>query len=164
MNHLDEQRWLTIAEGELSPDEAEHLGTCSACQARWERVLDSSALGGLRLEGPPAALLPATLARFDRAVAMRAQTRSRVLLGLCIVANLLGYAVLRALFSTTGTLPTLLSGVIGQVWTVLGVTARLLVHFPTFAAVSTAVLTISALVLGSFWLRAWRAASAYATQ
>jgi len=44
------------------------------------------------------------------------------------------------------------------------VTARLLVHFPTFAALSFAVLSISALVLASLWLRAWRTASAYATQ
>lgn len=164
MNHLDEQRWLTIAEAELSPGEAEHLGTCSACQARWENVLNSPALGNLHIEEPPASLLPGTLVRFDRAVFARARTRSRALLGLCVASNLLGYTVLSALLSKTGSLPTLLSGVIGQVWTVLGVTARLLMHFPTFAGVSTAALTISALLLATFWMRAWRTGSDYAVQ
>jgi predicted anti-sigma-YlaC factor YlaD len=164
MTHLDEQRWLTIADGELSPVEAEHLGTCSACQGRWERVLHSPALVNLHREEPPDSLLPATLARYDRALHAHARSRSRALLGLCIAGNLCGYAVLRALFSQTGSLPTLLSGVIEQIWTLLGVAARLLSSFPTFAAVSAAALAISALALASFWMRAWRTASEYATQ
>jgi hypothetical protein len=161
LNHLNAARWQTLLEAELSPDEAEHLGICLLCQARWESALDVPALEHLRLEPAPLGLLPAALHAFDGALQARARARSRALLGVCLASNLLGWAALAWLFPEPASLLAQFSMVIGQSWTVLGVIVRLLAHFPTFALSYASALTVSALVLASFWSHAWRTSLAH---
>jgi len=79
MNHLGDDRWLTLSrEGAALPtaEEDRHLASCPACAARFteERAL-SALLGALPREGVPPGFARALAGRYRQAMASRAAVR-----------------------------------------------------------------------------------------